>query len=64
MVTVEHVETRAELHQAMVYLNRDAAALRRRGHDGTHLSCNDCERLGMIHANLDMLVTSWLEAAA
>jgi hypothetical protein len=64
MVTVEHVESRADLAEAMTHIRAEAAALRHRGHEGLHESCGQCARVGILHANLDLLLTCWQEAPA
>lgn len=58
MVVIEGVETRDDLVRAMLNLSEDAGKLRRRGHEGKHLSCFHCDRLAMLHANLDAVLTS------
>jgi hypothetical protein len=63
MVTVED-ETRDELFEAMSNLLAQTAKLRRSGHEGQHKSCPDCERMDDLQLNLDVLITSWLDAQA
>lgn len=58
MVVIEGVESRADLVAAMGHLVEDMTKLRRRGHEGKHLSCFHCDRLAMLHANLDAVLTS------
>jgi hypothetical protein len=59
MVTVTLCTTRPEIAEAMSHLRAEAAALTRRGHEGKHQSCDDCERYATLHANLNLLITSW-----
>lgn len=57
MVTIEHVESRADLAEAMAHVNAEAMRLSRRGSSATLTS-----RYADLHANLNMLLTSWYEA--
>lgn len=62
MVTVTKTDTRADIAECMANLTKTTASLKRRGHEGTHKSCEDCDRYAVIHANLNALITSWERA--
>jgi hypothetical protein len=43
----------------MGHLSEDLSMLRRRGHEGKHLSCFHCDRMVELHKNLNVLITSY-----
>jgi hypothetical protein len=62
MATVEHVESRAECAEAIANARAEVDPLRRRGHEGLHESCDQCDMVGLLHNYLDYLLTCWQEA--
>lgn len=62
MVTITKDANRADLAECMSRMTAATAALARRGHEGKHLSCEDCDRYALIHAHLDALLTNWERA--
>lgn len=64
MVTVEHVESRAELAESIANVRGSIAPLVRRGHEGKHKSCPECGRVVDLHADLNWLLTCWQAAPA
>lgn len=63
MVLVEHVETRAELVEAMANIRGELTKIVRRGHEGKHKSCDDCARIASLHQDLNFMLVAWESAS-